>query len=150
MPENNDKTRILSMLSERKITVEEAEKLLSALDNGSDPKPTEPVTVKSVKKKRPKKVRILVDAGENAGDSAKVNLNIPIALIRTMGPTIARKMPQKAKDKLEEKGVDIEDILSGIETMIDEADENGLDEDIVNVDVGEADGDNVKVRIYLE
>lgn len=148
MAEKNDRNRILSMLSEKKITVEEAEKLLAALDDNKTTQPAEPVVKPN--RKRPKKVRILVDTGEKDGDSAKVNLNIPVSLIRTMGPMLAKKIPDNAKNKLEEKGVDIEEILNSIETMLDDAGENDFNEDIVNVDVGETDGDSVKVRIYFE
>jgi hypothetical protein len=51
-------------------------------------------------------------------------------------------MPKEAKQELDASGIDFEQLLADIETMID----SGMEEDIVNVDTGEGE----KVRIYVE
>lgn len=139
--EINDRSRILSMLQSGKITVEEADKLLDAL--GTREQATEIVPLKDSRGRKPKKLKVVVDT-DNNGDqkSAKVNISIPFSLIRTIGPIAIKNMPKEAKQKLDESGVDIEQILADIDSIA----ENGLDEDIVNVDTAEGE----KVRIYFE
>jgi|WetSurMetagenome_2_1015567.scaffolds.fasta_scaffold77060_2 hypothetical protein len=139
----NEKTRILEMLSNGKITVEEAEKLLSALDA---PPPSEGVELKDKRGRKPKKLRVVVD-GYHHGDNtkkAKVNLTIPLSLVRTFGPIIMKNLPNDAKEEMANSGVDFAAIINDIETFVAENSE----EEIINIDTeGE---DAAKVRIYLE
>ena len=136
-----DKMRILNLLSEGKISAEEASKLLEAL--GADEKKEEIIAFKGKQGRKPTKLRVEVDANENSKKS-KVNINIPLSLVRTMGPIIAKNLPQEARDEMSGKGVDIVAIMNSIEEFIEAAGE----EDIVNVDIS---GDEVsKVRIYAE
>ncbi len=143
-----DRIRILNMVKNGVITVEEAEKLLSA----AEPEPeyravraSEEIAIKDSRGRKGKKVRIVVDAAGEKTKSAKVNVSIPLSLIRTLGPVIVKNMPQEAKDDLGRSGIDIMQIFADIESAID----SGLDEDIVNVDTGEGE-DKAKVRIYVE
>lgn len=138
--EANDQNRILEMLRDGKITVEEASGLLSALD----PKPAEAVPVKDTRGRKRSKLRLIVDTGDPS-DSAKVNVNIPLSLIKTVGPLVARNMPTETREKLGEKGVDLNKIFDEVETLLN----SGVNEDIVNIDVGD-EGDKAKVRIYVE
>jgi hypothetical protein len=140
--EENETTRILNMVKEGKITVEEAQQLLDALDQ-KDVRQDDPVTMKDNRGRKAKKLKVQVDAGES-GD-AKVNINLPISLVRTIGPIVAKNMPSEAKQQLDEKGVDLNRIFADIENLA----ENGLDEDIVNIDTSK-DGHNAKVRVYFE
>lgn len=140
--DENERNRILCMLRDGKVTVEEAQQLLSALD-GQNRKTEEPILLKDTRGRKPKKLRVLVDSGDNK--DAKVNINVPISLIRTVGPIVAKNMPKDARQKLDEQGVDLEQIFRDVENLVD----SGLDEDIVNIDTGE-DGNNTKVRIYVE
>lgn len=140
--EENEKTRILNMVKDGKITVEEAQQLLDALDQ-KEARPEEIVTFKDTRGRKAKKLKVQVDAGEN-GDG-KVNINLPISLVRTVGPIVARNMPREAKQQLEENGVDLNRIFTDIENLA----ENGLDEDIVNIDTSK-DGHSAKVRVYFE
>lgn len=142
--DENERNRILSMLKDGKISVEEAQQLLDALD-GQNRKIEEPVALKDTRGRKSKKLKVIVDAGSKDKEDAKVNVNIPLSLIRTVGPIIAKNMPKSAKEKLDENGVDLEQIFKDVENLT----ENGLDEDIVNIDVGE-DGDRAKVRVYVE
>lgn len=140
----NDRIRILNMLKEGKLTVEEAEKLLSA---GESPKeiPIEEISLKDARGRKGKKFRIVVDAAGEKMKAAKVNISIPLSIIRTIGPVIANNLPKATKEELSQSGVDIIQIMNDIESMID----SGIDEDIVNVDTGEGE-DKAKVRIYVE
>lgn len=141
----DERGRILGMLRDGKITVEEATQLLDAL--GGVPV-TEKVAVKDTRGRKPKKLRIVVDAAGGNTKNAKVNLSIPISLIRTVGPVVARNMPKEAKEELARQGVDITQILEDVERMLDE----GIEEDFINIDAGGY-GDsveNAKVRIFVE
>jgi hypothetical protein len=95
-----DKTRILNMVSEGKITVEEASVLLDALiKNG---KAEEPISMKGKQGRKPTKLRVNIDANENSKKS-KVNVNIPLSLVKTLGPIISKNLPQEAKEEMDKK-----------------------------------------------
>ncbi|MBN2246918.1 MAG: hypothetical protein JW755_13855 [Candidatus Aminicenantes bacterium] len=108
---NEDRKKILEMLSEGKITVEEAEKLISALHADS------PGTVAGMSGTRPadkskfKYLRVLVEPGPNSDDNERVNVRIPLNLIKA-GLKWAAFIPQSIKPKvdaaLKDQGVDID------------------------------------------
>lgn len=141
-----DRIRILNMVKNGVISVEEAEKLLSASEpNQEAPHPVEEIALKDVRGRKGKKVRIVVDAAGEKTKNAKVNVSIPVSLIRTLGPLVANNMPREAQDELNKSGINIMQLFADIESII----ESGLDEDIVNVDTGEGD-EKAKVRVYVE
>lgn len=139
---SDEKLRILNMVKEGKISVEEAELLLSSMENKASAS-TEPVAIKDNRGRKGKKLKVIVDGGDNK--NAKVNVSIPISLVRTFGPMIAKSMPKEAQEKLDENGIDIASLMKDIDELLDA----GMDEDFVNIDSDE-DGKNVKVRIYVE
>jgi len=140
----NEKARILNLLKDGVITVEEAENLLNALEP-EKPKQEEAIALKDTRGRKPKKLRVTVDADEHGGGRAKVNVNIPIALIKTLGPLVKKSVPNDVRIELDSQGIDLDAILASVETLV----ENGLEEDIVNVDIGD-DGEKAKVRVYVE
>jgi len=134
--------QILAMLAEGKISVEEAERLLAAVDE----KPAEETAApeSDEPKKNAKYLHIKVDSGK-AGKE-QVNIKIPLKLVRT-GMVLGSLMPSEAKDKvnhaLREKGitVDLNNLKSG-----------DLDEvmsSLCELDIS-VDDENDKVRIYCE
>lgn len=151
---DEERNRILKMLGEGKLTVEEAEKLLDAIDTRTaeipDARSGAALDVPAPETGgRPKKLRIVVDAGDSK-DSAKVNVSVPLGLIRSVGPLLMQNIPPKAREKMQEKGVDADALVADIKRMIDEGGDLGdLREDFVNVDV-EDETDRIKVRIYVE
>ena len=145
----SDKSRILNLLKDGAITPEEAEKLLDALETHEKPapEPVEAVVLKDTRGRKPKKLRIMVDSNEKSSGKAKVNVSIPISLVRSLGPIAISSIPKDTKRELEAQGVDIKAILSQVEELI----ESGTDEDFVNVDTGNGDGEEgSKVRVYVE
>ena len=140
--EDSSRARILNMLKDGAITVEEAEELLRSLETKQPEQ--EPIALKDARGRKNKKLRVQVDTGENEG-KAKVNVNVPVSLIKTLGPVIAKNLPAEAKKEMDKAGVDLVAIMESIESLID----SGLEEDIVNVDVGEG-PDMAKVRVYVE
>ena len=90
---NEQRKQILEMVAEGKLTVEEAERLIDALN---DTPVQSPATLEP-KPKRPKYLRVLVDSRGN-DEQAHVNVRIPIQLLRA-GVKLASVIPPKALDQ---------------------------------------------------
>lgn len=130
------------MLSEGKITVDQANKLLEALGNeDSKPAPAAAITAKGV----PKYLRVIIN-GTDEDSNAKVNVRVPMALLRA-GIKLASILPADATNEidhnLKEKGVNFdfknlreEDIEPLIEAMTE-----------MEVDV---DSEGSKVKVFTE
>ena len=69
----------------------------------------------------------------------------PISLIRTIGPII-KSLPSEARAEMDKAGVDVAAIMEAVEAALD----SGIDEDIVNIDVGGDGPEASKVRVYVE
>lgn len=101
----DERKKILDMLSEGKITVDEADRLLSAVskDNGSGSG--------NVGNKEPRYLRIMVEPGPKSKNPDKVNIRVPLKLIRA-GLKLAALIPKSAQtqvnDALHEKGIEMD------------------------------------------
>jgi SHOCT-like protein len=99
---NEQRKQILDMLAEGKITADEAERLIAALEEN------EAATSPPPPKGKLKYLRVLVD---DPGDSTKVNVRIPVQLLRA-GVKLASLVPDRALDQangeLERHGVPID------------------------------------------
>ena len=136
--ENSSQKKILEMLSEGKITVEEATALLSKLQTtDSDMEESGFVKDQENRGKTPKYLRVLVDSAE--GD--KVNVRVPLSLIKT-GIKLSALIPGDAVARIGNSGLDLSQIskLSGDELI------EALRE--LQVDIDSANGD--KVRVFTE
>lgn len=136
-----ERQQILEMLASGKITVAEAEKLLSAIgDAATVGSATESVTAAGKGKARFLRVAV------SEGGTEKVNVRIPLQLVRAgvkLGSLIPENVQAKIDESLREKGMqfNIGDLKpETIEELID-----GLSEFEVNVN---DDGD--AVRVYCE
>ncbi len=103
---NEDRKKILEMLAQGKISVEEAEKLLSALSSSqSDLQEGHSNT------KNPRYLRVLVEPGPNSEVQDKVNVRVPLKLIRA-GLKFAAFIPKHAQHSvdqaLHDKGIDVD------------------------------------------
>jgi hypothetical protein len=141
----DNRERVLKMLADEKITVEEATRLLELTDRkvGGDTEPAPSA------KKKPKYLRVLIDpgaTGKSDGDVERVNIRVPMALIRA-GVKLTSLIPHDAADKvdttLKDKGIDFslrnikdEDLEQLVEALSD-----------LEVDI---EGGPQKVRIYAE
>jgi hypothetical protein len=136
---NKERARILKMVAKGKITVEEADSLLEALQDDS---PAAPVSGESTGlKDLPKFMYVQV----NSANEDNVNVKVPLSLIRA-GMRLTSLIPPKAMDQvnssLEEHGMsmDLNNLTKeDIEQMIE-----GLVEMEVKVDSKNGD----KVRVY--
>jgi hypothetical protein len=118
---SDEQDRVLKMLEEKKITAEEAAKLLDAIKGGG----------MGDRRNRFLKVRVY-DRGE---DRAKVNVTLPIGLVK-WGMNF---IPDKAKAKIEEQEIDMK--------LITDALEKGITGKIVDVEDEEK---NQHVEVWLE
>jgi hypothetical protein len=131
-----ERKQVLEMLAQGKISPEEADQLLEKLAAPKAPAAAIPVAVAGPAG-LPKFLRVVVDSS----DGDKVNIRVPLALVRT-GIKLSAMMPKEAGDKLAEKGIDLGQLggLKGDELI------EALRE--LTVDVNSGDGD--KVRIFCE
>jgi hypothetical protein len=141
---NEQRHQILQMLAEGKITADEAERLISALEQDQ---PESQPGASSRPKPRPKYLRVLVNSAESGGDGpSRVNIRIPLQLLRA-GVRLASLIPPqaltKANAELAKSGVPI-DLTElkpqHIEEFIDQLDE-------VTIDV---DDPGSKVQVFCE
>jgi len=142
---STERTKILNMLVEGKITVEEAEKLLDAI--GEMPDNNVGTAFQPEKKGIPKYLRVIVDDRDSkTGKPERVNIRVPIQLLRA-GLKLTSLIPDHARDKmhaaLNEKGVNLDlndfkpESLDGIIEALQD----------LTVDI---DGEDEKVRIFCE
>jgi len=133
------------MLAQGKITVEEAERLLSLVDQpaGADSGSTE---TSEARKSAPKYLRVVIGDIDDP-QSKHVNIRVPMALFRA-GVRLASVLPSdatsKINEKLKEKGIPID--LGKIKGEDLEDLVNSLSDFQVDVQ-GEG---KEKVRIYVE
>ncbi len=125
--------KILEMLASKKISVDEASMLLEKLSAA----PVEPAVEcgeRPEAARNLKYLRVVVDSA----DGDKVNIRVPLSLIRT-GIKLGSLIPKDAAEAMSEKGIDLSS-LSGL-------DENELVKFLseLKVDVESSDGDTVKI-----
>ncbi len=135
---NEERKKVLELLAEGKISVDEAERLLEALKKKVTETSPQTALTKTMEN-LPQYLFVKVDSI----DGDKVNIRVPLKLVKA-GIKLKALLPEDAQDKinakLNEKGIDLEDFKA--ENFKDILD--GLTEFELNVD--EKKGD--KVRIY--
>ena len=146
-PLSAERRQVLEMLAQGKITPEDADRLLDKLESAAPPAADPSAAgLKMIREvtgsadrvpANPKFLRVQVDSS----DGDKVNIRVPLALVRT-GVKLSAMMPKDANETLSEKGIDLSNLssLKGeelIEALRD-----------LTVDVNSSDGD--KVRIFCE
>ena len=141
---NPDRRSVLQMLSDGKISADEAERLLSALDR-NDPPPAAAAGPVVGHNAAPKFLRVTVDALEE-NSPVKVNVRVPMALLRA-GVRLTSLIPPAARDE-----VNRELAKNGVPFDIGQLKPENLDELIshlndLTVDVDSAEA---KVRVYCE
>ncbi len=143
---SREQRRILKMLSEGKITLEESERLLAACWPAPKTGLAAPPKEGSAKA-APKYLRITVESNKDGDQPERVNVRIPLQLLRS-GIKLGGILPDSAREKvsaaLADKGISF-DLGNVTKTgAIDELIEH-LCELTVDVDSG-----TEKVRIYCE
>jgi uncharacterized protein YpuA (DUF1002 family) len=106
---NEERRKILEMLSRGKINVEEAEKLLSALSNSDSGTPRTDESGNG--SARPKYLRVLVEPAPGNSEADRVNIRVPLKLIRAglkMTSLIPKQAHEKVNEALREKGLEMD------------------------------------------
>lgn len=154
---NENRRQILEMLAAGKITADEAERLLNAVEPAASAASTEyagkvsganGATVKT----RAKYLRVLVEADESMTGlkgPTTVNVRVPMQLLRA-GVRLASLIPAQAHEQLD-------DALSrhGVPLTLSQIKPENLEELIdhledLTVDVDGNDGNKTKVRVFCE
>jgi hypothetical protein len=139
---NEQRKDILDMLTEGKITAEEAEQLIAALERDQPPVAS---SLDARPKGKAKYLRVVVDALED-GEPARVNIRVPLQLLRA-GVRLAALIPPQALDRanaeLNKSGMPFD--LTQLKPEQLEALVDHLDEMTVEVDAPDA-----KVRVFCE
>jgi hypothetical protein len=149
---NENRRQILQMLADGKITADEAERLIAAMEPGLQSEFAGKASNGAAVKTHAKYLRVLVEADE-ASTGMKgmttVNVRVPMQLLRA-GVRLASLIPQQAHDQLDEAlskhGVPI--TLSQIkpenlEELIDHLED-------LTVDVDGTEGNKTKVKVFCE
>ena len=139
-----NRRQVLDMLAQGKITADEAERLLSLVDQ--PPGPGAGINETSDGgKPAPKYLRVVINDGDGP-QSEHVNIRVPMALIRA-GGRLASVLPSNATSKINEKLKE-----NGVPIDLEKIKADDLEE-LVNslrdLEVDIQDG-NDKVRIYVE
>jgi hypothetical protein len=141
---NEDRRQILQMLAEGKITAEEAERLIAAMEKAPIARPTQAAS--SDQPSRAKYLRVCVDTQEGHDGPTKVNIRVPMQLLRA-GVRLASLIPPEARDQvnsaMHENGIPfgLGDLRpENLEELVDHLND-------LTVDV---DQDRTKVRIFAE
>jgi hypothetical protein len=139
---NEERRRVLQMLADGKITAEEAERLLSAMEGGLAEAPA----ALAAAPKKARYLRVLVDADDPHQGPVKVNVRVPMQLLRA-GMRLGALIPGPAREQvnaaMRENGVpfDINQIKpENLEEIVDQLNE-------LTVDV---DQERAKVRVFCE
>ena len=135
-----DRRSILQMLSDHKITADDAERLIAALDRQA------PLAARPASNGSPKYLRVLVDSDEPGSGPTKVNVRVPMALLRA-GVRLTAVIPPQARDQ-----INAEMAKNGVPFDIGQMRPENLEEMIDQINDLQVDVDNqrTKVRVFCE
>ncbi len=136
---NPDRLRILKMLSDGKLSAEEAERLLDALNA---PSATGPAPLAAAP---PRYFRVLVDTIDGQGPT-KVNVRVPMQLLRA-GVRLSALIPPAARDE-----VNAAMASKGLPFDINQLKPENLDELVASLSelTVNVDRDDTRVRVFCE
>ncbi|HEY8910644.1 MAG TPA: hypothetical protein VIM51_10260 [Desulfosporosinus sp.] len=148
---NSEKMKILEMIQEGKLTAAEGMDLLKAIEEVATPKEATQVGEIRLAKKG------LLSTGERflrvrvVGEKTlKVNVNVPLSLVRSASKLIVYAMsfvPADKRAELEQKGLDLQALdVEGFARILEET----LDGKIVDVEVADPEEGRIKVEVYVE
>lgn len=130
--------KVLQMVRDGKITPEDGEKLISAMDESDTPRQ---------KKAKYTMLRVRVDVTDpKKAEQAKVTINVPLTLAKKAAGLLSL-VPKDTKEELSEKGIDLDGI--DLKELIEMFEDGELTEELVTVDTGD-DKKGAKVRIYVD
>lgn len=137
----DERRSILDMVATGKVSADEGERLLAALENGSP-------AVADAPRRPPKYLRVVVEQDEDGEGPLRVNIRVPLALLRA-GVKLASLIPPRATEEVNSALA-----KEGISFDLGQLKPENLDELIdqlqdLTLDVDQA-KDKLKVRIFCE
>lgn len=142
---NEQRKEILQLLAEGKVTAEEAEQLIAALERDQ---PSSTASTDGPSKPRPKYLRVVVDSADNFGGDGpgRVNVRVPLKLLRA-GVRLASLVPAQALGQ-----ADVELRRSGVPIQLSQLKPEQLEELVEHLDdiTVEVDQPDVKVHVFCE
>jgi hypothetical protein len=140
---NEQRRQVLQMLAEGKVTADEAERLIDALEREQ---PEAPQRAVPRPKPRPKYLRVVVVDNSGGDEPSRVNIRVPLQLLRA-GVRLTSLIPPQALTKVNAKlnksgvPIDLTELKpQQLEELIDQLDN-------VTVDVNDSDA---KVQVFCE
>ena len=137
---NDNRRQVLDMLAQGKLTAEEAERLIAALERNAAG------AIMMTETDKVKYLRVLVDKVDPLEGPTKVNVRVPMQLLRA-GVRLTGVIPTRARDEvnaaLRKEGIafDINNVTpQNLEELIEQLRD-------LSVDV---DNENTKVRVFCE
>jgi polyhydroxyalkanoate synthesis regulator phasin len=117
-----EKKQILEMVRDGKLTVEEAQKIMEAMDQGDE----DAAAVTATRPTRFLRIRVKDE------DGARVNVSVPLSLVRALW----RFIPKDAMRELEGHNIDVDSILVAVNegaqgVLVDVEDEDGTKVEII-------------------
>ena len=141
---NENRRKILEMLATGKITAEEADRLLAAMEKGPSDSTTASAPASGPARK-PQYLRVLVE-DEGWKGPVKVNVRVPMQLLRA-GVRLASLIPAEARDR-----VNMELRREGVPIDLNNVTPDNLEELVEHLDTFTLDFHerNTKVRLFCE
>ena len=141
---NEDRRKILEMLATGKITADEADRLLAAMEIGPADSSAAGAAASGPKRK-PQFLRVLVE-DEGRKGPVKVNVRVPMQLLRA-GVRLASLIPPEARDR-----VNSQLRREGVPFDLNQVTPENLEELVEHLDTFTLDIDehNTKVRLFCE
>lgn len=138
---NQERIKILQLLEDGKISSTEAMELLSTLENND-----ESIPPSKAASSKGHSLRVRVD-----GDKTKVNVNIPLNLIRVASQIAGQAvqwLPEEAHVQMKKQGIDLTKIdFNELMQLIDEGLTDGR---LVDVETEDEQEGKMKVEVYVE
>ncbi|HPF20434.1 MAG TPA: hypothetical protein PLC88_03770 [Syntrophomonas sp.] len=139
---NQETMKILELLEQGKITRQEAMELINSLETRSDSEGGAPVSGENTKRF----LRVRVN-----GDKTKVNVNIPVNLIKVatqIADASMKWIPQEAHEQIKRQGINLSQI--DFDEIIKLVDQGLSDGRLVDVETEDEKEGRIKVEVYVE
>lgn len=134
---SQERLRVLEMIQEGKINAAQGLELLQVMESGEK---------ESQSGRSDRIFRVKVD-----GDKTKVNVNIPMRLVRAASKFAVMGMnlvPQEARSEMDRRGIDLSQI--DFDELVDLIDQGLVDGKLLDVDVQDPEEGHMTVAVYVE
>ena len=134
---SQEKLRVLELIREGKVSAAQGLELLQAMESGEQEKPTS---------NSDRVFRVKVD-----GDKTKVNVNIPMRLVRVASKFVGLGMnfiPPEARSEMDKRGIDLSEI--DFKELVDLIDQGLVDGKLVDIEVDDPNEGHMTVAVYVE